>query len=827
MPLLLLPKTETVQHPGSRGGHPWLDEHGQWRYGPHLSPTAIKTAATAAPTRRVAPHPKSPAGYRAAAQALSENATRIADTATTPIEWRQHQLARLGEQPTSTRKVGPAPTRALEWSQDGGRGVRQMYESMPATVRNAALDGLQHVEENVRLAHDHALTPRAVLLHFIWAMLSRSVSPYKQESAYVDLEHSGINYFVDKALQGKFDLSEYKSWLGESDKNVLISDATSKGYIQRPPGDAKKFKGLSEGSPGRGAMDNVNSVGALLDRWSKLGTKPLTDIYTNPDISGQEARREFWKLGYGGVGINNKILSFATAMLGKPDVMVMDIWQARNFHPEAFERHWQREHEKIVAANGGIETDRNKDQSMTKATVKIIRPYNSPGGPAGLAAYEGLEALLAKALKGLPVDKNGLIEGGITPSIFALHWLSWVAAQNAIVGHHSLDTVQNMDKEGLSSRPQQRITGPGGIPTADDILSQLAITSVTEGDSRTRNFGTTYHRGRVPQEELAQHAVLVPTEFMPGSLDSPLKDWLSQQPKTIQARFAQQASRRLEPLFRKLGAQRGLAISVNEGYGGYGGDGNANTQVTAVPLKGNWSEQQTQRAVKAFAADLGWAFRQDMAVMGHVVPPETPGSRMGYDIQLTRTLSPDEAATLGRAALRAMHVGLQGNINDVDAGYSLLPNNVVRFINYTDVSSHPMSDQEFANRVGAAVQHAVPQLIDHNADGSLTMRAIGWKGDASSNDWQTDPQGHGYDQDRLFGTSGTILAPGNRQNVEKLVSDIRATFDQFCAEFKAQQTPHEEAVLDEAAKSLPSGGPLLLLVKALPNIYFRIGMTKK
>lgn len=831
--LFVLTKSN-VQAPGSRGGHPWLNEKGEWEYGP--KPAGKKTRREAheqeesrvrrevvaqvkklphSPTR-VWPNPKNQKQFADSVAAMEENAKKIAGTPRDENEWRQYQLTRLGEKPDSDRKIAYAPTLAIRWSQDGGAGVRDMYAHMDPAVRAEALNGLQHVERNMHLAQDHALTPRAVLLHFIWAILAKSSSPYTQESAFIDLEHSGINYFVDKALEGKFDPAEYKAWLGQKDANVLVPDAAQRGYIHRPPGDPKQFKGLAQGSPGRGVTMNVNIIGKMLDNWSKKGCGPLVDLYTNPDITGQEARRQFWKLGYGGggVGLNNKILSFATAMLGKPDVMVMDIWQARRFHPETYENLKQLYHRDIVAANGGKETNIEKDGSVMKATSDVQGPYNNPGGPAGLVAYEGLEAMLAKAIKGLPVDKNGMIEGKITPSIFALHWLSWVANFDAAVGHHSLDTVQNLDQEGLSARPQDRSAGLKGTPTADDVLSRLAITHVTEGNKNTRNYLTKYQRGTVPQEQVPEHASLVPTEFMPGSFPSHIKAWLQQQPKSVQAEYAREASQKLEPLFRKLAAARGLAVSVNEGFGGYGGDGNANTQATLVPLDDSWTPEQTQQAVKAFSADLGWAFRQDMAVCGHVVAPGTKGARGGYDFQLNRPLTPDEAALLGRESMRAMQDGLD-SAGDVDAGYSMLPNNVVRFINYTDFSSHPMADVEFRNRVARAIQNAVPKLIDRAPGGAMVVHPIGWEGDAAENDWQKDPEGHGYDEARELVDSGrSVQSARVAKDVSDLARQCRAGLEQFNQAFQAQhgEKPAEEVSEEMAAKSFSH--PLLLLVKA-------------
>jgi hypothetical protein len=714
--LLLLEKAE-VQHPGARGGHPWLNEKGEYEYG--LRPKGkTPTMPSVAPKGRIQKNPNlvlnKPKGQDevAASVAALDYQDKQRDTSflpSTPQEYRADLLRRIGEPATSKRLLTPAPTLAMEWAHDNGKGVAKMFNTLNPAVRDEALGGMQHVERNFQLAKDHALTPRAVLLHFVWSILAKSSEPYAQESAYIDLEHSGINYFIDKAIAGKFDSKEFRSWLGANDNNVLVPDATKQGYLQRPAGDPKKFKGLAEGSPGRQVTMNVNAIDGMLSSWSKLGTKGLTDLYTDPNVSGARARREFWRRGYQAhTGLNNKILSFATAMLGKPDVMVVDIWQARRFHPDAF-KSLQEQYSKASPAEG-----KTKDGSMGKATVAIAKTYNDP---AGLASYEAIEGLLGQAIKGFPVDKNGKIGGKVTPSVFALHWLSWVSNFDAAVGHHSMDTIQALAEEGLSARGQQR---NDDTPTADDKLSELGQTHVAQGNTKVRTFGSKYMRGSVDPAELKYHASFVPTEFVPGSFPSPFGDWLKQQAPDVRAKYAFSASKALEPQFRAIAKSHGLAVSVNEGYGGFGGHGNANTQATLVPLDDKLDDQQTMAAVKGFASDLGWAFKQDMAVLGHMVPTGTKDSQTGYDFQLTRSLTPDEAEKLGAAAKRAMSEGIADKeaAADSDAGYSFLPNNRARFINFTGFSKAPMGDERLCRNWYRRLTMVV--LLHSSLDGKET-----------------------------------------------------------------------------------------------------------
>lgn len=861
--LMLLMKGEKVKKPGSRGGHPWTDDGGvTWRYDDppegHIEREQRDDVERASlPGKKVPNAGKMLArvGPEKAVANLAENTQAVRaklPLPRTPGEWRKNQLARLGEAPNSKRKVGFVPTLALKWSQDGGKGVQDMFNKMSPQVRTAALDGLRHVEANRQLALSRSLTPRSVLTHFVWAMLSKSQSPFNQESGFIDIEHNiphDIQYFIDKTLQGNFSKDEYLNWLERGNAELTPEDAKedpghvgvlpSKGqikrgkYLERPMVEDpdKAYKGLSQSSPGSGATSNLHDIADMLETWSDNppATKKFVGLFNDPDVTGEEARRQFWALGFGGKGVNNKILSFAIAMLGKPDLMVIDLWQAQAYHPEAFDK-LEQNYRAAKQANGPM-LDKNgkpkKDNAKSAAIIATCNPYKHP---AGLAAYEGLEDLMREALKGLPVDKDGLIEGKIPPSIFALHWLSWVAKQDSAVGHRSLDTALAMNEAGLSSRGQQResLSEP---PSSDERLGQMGRGEVTEGTPGRRTTGTTYGRGYVQAKELAELASLVPTEFEPGKDSTEFDHWLAGQSPETKREYADGASRHLEGQFRKLAAMRGLALSVNEGMGGFNGNANANSQAILVPIKDDMTPEQTEAAVRAFSTDLGYTFRQRGAVYGHPVPYGASGSKTAFDFQMSRPLTEREAISLAYAVKAEMANGLDHekvNFDELESGFSFIPgNNRIRFVNYSEYSSHEYDDDEYIKRVGNAVKLTLGDAVRHTSDGTPIRKRFGWIGSYEGNNWAEDPEGHGYDKPR-FGGDGGLLPPGNREDVEGVVGGIRRALEAYQEEFRKKR---EKVVVpfpakDEekpatgttgVAKSLTKTLPLFLLLKADDN----------
>jgi hypothetical protein len=81
----------------------------------------------------------------------------------------------------------------------------------------------------------------------------------------------------------------------------------------------------------------------------------------------------------------------------------------------------------------------------------------------------------------------------------------------------------------------------------------------------------------------------------------------------------------------------------------------------------------------------------------------------------------------------------------------------------------------------------VPELVQKADDGSIAPFKFGWEGDAVDNDWQKDPEGHGYDEARN-GSAGTgVQSAGSTQAGTQLASGLRTALEQFNEQFQKEQ----------------------------------------
>jgi hypothetical protein len=138
-----------------------------------------------------------------------------------------------------------------------------------------------------------------------WAMLSRMASAYPHESGFLDLAEK-MNPFIQKAISGNYTQADIDAGL------KMVKET------------------IPEGSPGKQVTSNAN---AFLDTFlpkmaadagdgrSKL--QALHDMIADPNMTGPQIRRAFYGLAEG-VGIKNKVLSFALLVSGREDVMVLD-----------------------------------------------------------------------------------------------------------------------------------------------------------------------------------------------------------------------------------------------------------------------------------------------------------------------------------------------------------------------------------------------------------------------------------------------------------------------------------------------------------------------
>lgn len=240
---------------------------------------------------------------------------------------------------------------------------------------------------------------------FLWSFLSRGVSPYTQESLFIDA-FDGADQWIRKAAAGDFDekdLADYAAW---------ASTAAPKG----------------SGQPGAGSTHNLNAFGKSfllkMAQKNEAGISHLQHLHNmlaDPKMTGQQIRREFLKFGEG-VGIDNKVVSFTLLVVGHTDVMVIDRVQTRQL--------WDDGRFSDINIYDG---QKNAEGMVITGTALANLTY----GARGLLVYEAIERGLQSKIEdiyaaaGRPQDA----------SIGRYHWESWVAYSQQEASHGTLEAI--------------------------------------------------------------------------------------------------------------------------------------------------------------------------------------------------------------------------------------------------------------------------------------------------------------------------------------------------------------------------------------------------
>ena len=272
---------------------------------------------------------------------------------------------------------------------------------------------------------------------FLWSFLSRGVSPYTQESLFIDA-FNGADKWIKKAAEGNFtedDSAEYEAW-------------------------AKSVAPQGSGQPGAGATHNLNAFGqnflmkmGAIGEDGKSNLQRLHDMMCDPNQTGKQIRREFAKFGEG-VGIDNKVVSFTLLVSGFDDVMVLDRVQIRQLWDDG----------RFAGTNlyDGV-----NDENGKKLAGSSLNSLTE--GVRGILIYETIERQLEGKIKDL-YSKLGRPGDG---SIGRYHWETWVAFSQQEAAHATLDSIL-MDAKG------------------DDAA--ISKVSAKQGEYGAYEYGTQYNR---------------------------------------------------------------------------------------------------------------------------------------------------------------------------------------------------------------------------------------------------------------------------------------------------------------------------------------------
>ena len=239
----------------------------------------------------------------------------------------------------------------------------------------------------------------------LWSFLSRGVSPYRQESLFIDAFNKSAEW-IGMAAEGKFsekDFPAYDKWARSA---------------------APKGSGL----PGAGATHNLNAFGKdFLFKMSKIGNngkshlQNLHDMLSDPNQTGQSIRREFAKIGEG-VGIDNKVMSFTLLVAGFDDVMVLDRVQIRQLWDDG----------RFPGVNLYDGTMNEKGKKISGSSMNDITE-----GVRGILVYEALERQLQLKI----YDLYARLGRPQDASVGRYHWETWVAFSEQEASHGTLAAV--------------------------------------------------------------------------------------------------------------------------------------------------------------------------------------------------------------------------------------------------------------------------------------------------------------------------------------------------------------------------------------------------
>lgn len=279
---------------------------------------------------------------------------------------------------------------------------------------------------------------RTLALQTMWNMLSRKTSPYVQESLFMVALRGDILTHIDKAIAGNFVIGDRQNRKMMKGKPTEVPVGPA---VKTPNGDTyfewvdKTIDTVSD-SPGNPATFSLNDFGRItLQKMSEKGrfipNKTGWDMFyewmTNPDMTGQQFRRNFWEMiGQDNVGFDNKILSFLLLGAGFPDVIIIDRVAAKY--------HWDGE---------------NRFEEYGSESAEIYDGLNMADafvGVQGLAYYEAIEDGLAEALNNEYINDEGSFYGPAQ-----IHWELWNANSSQDADHRTLEAIDRV-ANGLSTK---------------------------------------------------------------------------------------------------------------------------------------------------------------------------------------------------------------------------------------------------------------------------------------------------------------------------------------------------------------------------------------
>lgn len=313
----------------------------------------------------------------------------------------------------------------------------QLVKLGPGQLKDAD-HGFKNAKEfrDLYISGEVGVTTTAKL--FLWSILSRGVSPYVQESLFIDA-YAGAEKWINKAANGELTEDDIfgPKILDENGEVVMVpkmhqgkimKDKKTGEPIMEPKRGPSAYEEwvktvapAQQGIPGAGSTHNLGAFGRnflwKLSQKDENGVshlQKLHDMMCDPNQTGRGIRREFSKFGEG-CGIDNKVVSFTLLVAGFDDVMVLDRVQMRNL--------WDDGRFKDYNLYDGISDVKNSALNRLGEGVR------------GIMYYEAIEDALKERLA--EISKKV----GRDISIGRYHWESWVSASEQEASHGTLDAI--------------------------------------------------------------------------------------------------------------------------------------------------------------------------------------------------------------------------------------------------------------------------------------------------------------------------------------------------------------------------------------------------
>lgn len=376
------------------------------------------------------------------------------------------------------------------------RGMRERVNDVFATrpqVIYSAIHGLQIAQRIAALYNSGHAKPRDTVATIMWAFMSRGVNTMVQESMWFDLINTSLPvnkpgvpasvnafYFFDLAIRDEWTPEANKLWM-EFIEALPVSTGSAATHNANAFGE-----------------DFLSKIGAQVTVYGVEGTviQHLHDAYANAMMQTKDVRRVFHHFG-GGLGIDNKIVSFSALALGKPDGSIMDRVRIqdqsnadRSLGDNAYDGHSLRydlvykqpvfddagNHarnkkgkleytDNVILASGSMSEEPAVRGRRFLRVQQVLEAANKASGVRGgefnvvmpkgrglASAFENLRGAVIYEAAERQIDPNEVFadvvikDPTIKPFVSGMleHWVNWNAASGQEANHASLEAVHRM-----------------------------------------------------------------------------------------------------------------------------------------------------------------------------------------------------------------------------------------------------------------------------------------------------------------------------------------------------------------------------------------------